>query len=94
MVKNPPANAGSHKRFRFDPWVGAIPWRRAMQPTQAWRATVHGVAESDTTEATRVRPFPHAQGMKSLLKSMKKEITILGRATSHRLPGREEPSAG
>ena len=45
----------------FDPWVGKIPWRRAWQPTPinilawkiptgrgAWRATVHGVAESQT----------------------------------------------
>ena len=22
-----------HKRYRFDPWVGKIPWRRAGQPT-------------------------------------------------------------
>ena len=48
----------------FDPWVGKIPWRRAWQPTPvflpgesrgfmdrgSWRATVHGVAESDMTE--------------------------------------------
>ena len=23
----------SHRRHRFDPWVGKIPWRRAWQPT-------------------------------------------------------------
>ena len=33
MVKNPPANAGRHKRRGFDPWVGRILWRRAWQPT-------------------------------------------------------------
>ena len=33
VVKNPPANAGRHKRLRFDPWVGMIPWRRKWQPT-------------------------------------------------------------
>ena len=22
-----------HKKHRFDPWVGKIPWRRAWQPT-------------------------------------------------------------
>ena len=22
-----------HKRHRFDPWLGKIPWRRAWQPT-------------------------------------------------------------
>ena len=32
-VKNPPANAGRHKRCRFDPWVGKILWRRTWQPT-------------------------------------------------------------
>ena len=35
MVKNPPANAGDVK-YRFDPWVGKIPWRRAWLPTQAF----------------------------------------------------------
>ena len=30
----------SHRRHRFDPWVGKIPWRRAWQPTRllAWRS--------------------------------------------------------
>ena len=76
-----------------------------MQPTQVFLpGESHGQKglagyspwsrkEPDTTEATRVRPLPHAWRMKSVLKSMKKEITILGRATSHRLPGREESSA-
>ena len=32
-VKNIPASAGRHKRGRFDPWVGKIPWGRAWQPT-------------------------------------------------------------
>ena len=33
VVKNPPANAGRHKRRGFHPWVRKIPWRRARQPT-------------------------------------------------------------
>ena len=34
MVKNPPVIAGRrHKRHRFNPWVGKIPWRREWQPT-------------------------------------------------------------
>ena len=32
VVKNPLVNAGD-KRYRFDPGVGNIPWRRAWQPT-------------------------------------------------------------
>jgi len=35
VVKNPPANAGD-MRQKFDPWVGKIPWRRALQPTPVW----------------------------------------------------------
>ena len=48
-----------HKRHRFNPWVGKIPWRRAWQPTLvflpgesrdrgAWQAIVHRVTESQT----------------------------------------------
>ena len=33
VVKNPPAIAGDRKRYRFNPWVGKIPWRRKWQPT-------------------------------------------------------------
>ena len=33
VVKNPPANEDRHKRYRFNSWVGKIPWRRAWQPT-------------------------------------------------------------
>ena len=32
MVKNPPAMQ-SHKRQRFYPWIGKIPWRRKWLPT-------------------------------------------------------------
>ena len=56
--KEPACQCRRHKRCRFDPWVGKIPWRRA-QPTPvflsgesmgrgAWRATVHGVTKSQT----------------------------------------------
>ena len=31
-VKNLPATQDT-ERYRFDPWVGNIPWRRAWQPT-------------------------------------------------------------
>jgi len=36
VVKNPPANGDSAKRFRrhaFDPWVQNIPWRAKWQST-------------------------------------------------------------
>ena len=33
MIKNVSFNAGDIRNFRFDPWVGKIPWRRAWQPT-------------------------------------------------------------
>ena len=32
VVKNMPA-VQSHRRHRFDPWVGKIPWRKAWQLT-------------------------------------------------------------
>jgi len=49
------------RRPGFNLWVGKIPWRREWQPTAvflpgefvdrgAWWATLHGVAESNTTE--------------------------------------------
>ena len=58
VVKNLPVKAG-HKRHRFDPWVGKIPWRKTWQPTPvflpeespwtgAWWATIYRVAKSWT----------------------------------------------
>ena len=53
-----------HKRHRFNPWVGKIPWRRVWQPTSIFlfgefngkRSLVGyspwGCKESDTNEAT------------------------------------------
>ena len=48
-----------HKRCRFDPWVGKIPWRRKWQPTPVllpenpmdgvtWWAIGHGISKSWT----------------------------------------------
>ena len=31
--KGPACQCRRHKRCRFDPWVGKIPWLRAWQPT-------------------------------------------------------------
>ena len=33
VVKNPPDNAGRHKRRWFSPWIRKTPWRRKWQPT-------------------------------------------------------------
>ena len=61
VVKNLPAcQCRRHKRCRFDPWVGKIPWRTAWQPTPVFLPgeshgqrslagyTVHGVTKSWT----------------------------------------------
>ena len=62
--KEPTWQCRRHKRCKFDPWVGKIPWRRAWQPTllflpgesQGQRSLAGyspwGCKESDTTEAT------------------------------------------
>ena len=62
MVKNLSANARRCKRWRFNPWVGKIPWRRARQPTPVFlpgeshgQRSLAGYSpwshkESDTTE--------------------------------------------
>jgi len=53
-----------HKKFRFDPWVKKIPWRRAWQPTPVFASrefheqrslvgySPYGHEEVATTEAT------------------------------------------
>ena len=60
--KEPTCRCRRHKRCRFNPWVGKIPWRRKWQPTpysflenstDRGACSVHGVTESDMTEVTR-----------------------------------------
>ena len=60
--KEPACQFRRHKRRRFDPWVGKIPWRRKWQPTPVFMpGKSHGLRslvgyspwgrkESDTTE--------------------------------------------
>ena len=57
--KEPTCQCRRHKRCRFDPWVGKIPWRRVWQlipvflpgespRTEEPRAIVHRIAQSQT----------------------------------------------
>ena len=61
--KNPPANAGDIREEGLIPGWGRVPGEGHGNPLQysclenpmdrgAWWATAHGVAESETTEAT------------------------------------------
>ena len=57
-------SACQHRRYKFNPWVGKIPWRTKWQPPQyscwgklmnrgVWCAIVHRVTELDMTEYVR-----------------------------------------
>ena len=61
MVKNPPADAEDAREAGLIPGSGRSPGERNGNPLQysclenpmdggAWRATAHGLTESDTTE--------------------------------------------
>ena len=63
VVKNPPANAGDERDSGLIPGSGRSPGGARGNPRQhsclenhmdrgTWRATIHGVSESDLTEAT------------------------------------------
>ena len=63
VTKKPTCQCRRHKRHRFDPWVGKIPWRRAWPPTPVLLGESHGQMspvgyrpqghkELDTTEVT------------------------------------------
>ena len=72
VVKNPPANAGNTRdedsvpvsgRFSGAGHGSPLQYSRLENPMdrEAWRAGVHRIAESDTTEAT----LPHTEQTKS-----------------------------
>ena len=62
--KEPACQWVRRKRYRFDPWAGKIPWRRAWKPTPVFlpggshgQTSLAGYSpcgrkESDTTEVT------------------------------------------
>ena len=62
--KDPACQCRRHKRYKFQPCVGKLPWRRAWQPTPVFLPgeshgqkslagySAWGHKESDTTEAT------------------------------------------
>ena len=61
--KEPTYQWRRHNSCGFYPWVGKIPWKGHGDPLQysclenpmyrgAWQATVHRIAESDTTKVT------------------------------------------
>ena len=65
MVKNPPANSGDARDMLLSPGSGRSSEARNGNPLQypylgnpmdrgAWQATVHEIAESDTTEHKHV----------------------------------------
>ena len=63
VIKNLPASAGDMK-YRFNPWVRKIPWKRAWQPSPVFLPgeshgqrslagfSPWGCKESDTAEVT------------------------------------------
>ena len=68
--KEPACQCRIHKRHKFDPWIGKIPWRRKWQPTPvsclensmdsgAWWATVHGVTKSQTWLSALTHTYTH-----------------------------------
>ena len=61
-----------HRRYRFDPWVGKIPWRRAWQPTPVFlprkshrQRSLVGYSPRDCKESNTTEATYHAQREKN-----------------------------
>ena len=77
LVEEPACQGRKCKRYRFNPWVGKIPWRKKWQPTPVFlpgeshgkRSLVgyrpQGCKDADTTEVTQ-----HAQMNENLEKDI------------------------
>ena len=60
--------------YRFDPWVGKIPWRRKWQPTPVFlpgeshgqRSSPWGHKESNMTEQLNNKPLPSPPGTEGI----------------------------
>ena len=54
VVKNLLANAGTHDRHGFDPWVRKITWRRTWKPTPVFLpGKSHGQREAGGLQSVR-----------------------------------------
>ena len=93
--KEPACQCRRRKRRGFDPWLGKIPWRRKWQPASvflpgkfhgprgAWRATVHGVAKSQTLETIINIDNQLFSNIKKKIPKPKRTHTVYKKITSH-----------
>ena len=71
--KEPACQCRRHKRHRFDPWVGKIPWRRAWQPTPVflpeespWTEELGGLQSMGLRRVRHDRATKHSTALASL----------------------------
>ena len=96
VVKKPVANAGRHKRHRFNPWVRKISCKGDGNPLQysclenpidreAWQAAVHRVAQS-LTWLKKLSTHPCIQNTTThLLSWLKKKKLAIMKSEDHNI---------
>ena len=58
--KEPTCQCWRHKRCRFDPWIGKIPWRKPWQPTPVFLpGKSHGQTEPGRLPSMRLQRAGH-----------------------------------